>query len=189
MNYLKHFGLIPFIFLMIGSFQHSNSNNIDITTLRNYQKGIFFDTIKSSTQSNSDLFNMFWEEFRYAILNDDTVFIMEHTIFPLSITGPMDGDSIVKINRDQFETIFDAFLQQISGLNFQNYSETELEYILRTPSVTVNHLNIFSKNCPNEKVMVGAMIFEYQINIWRLVLLSFQYPTFEKAGIFYPDAY
>ncbi|MDD2631950.1 MAG: hypothetical protein PHH42_05730 [Bacteroidales bacterium] len=181
------FSIIFFLCVIFKIVANDTGNSYTKKRVEIVQKRNSSDTIKQSKINNADSFNEFWFTFRHAILQDDTSFIIKHTIFPIKVRGPLDGEPIVELNKENFTTIFNVFLNQISGLNTENYSETELEYIVRNPTLPLENLNKFNNHCPTDIIMVGAMEFENADNEWYLRMLYLEYSTFEKAGILYPE--
>lgn len=135
---------------------------------------------------NNASFENFWLIFREAIINSDSSVIKQNTIFPLSLRGPLDEDPIINISGSRFIECFNAFLKQPSGLNRYDLTETEMDYIKRTPSIFVKHLSKFEPVCIEEKAMIGGMKFKLCNERWYLSELFLEYETFQNIDISYP---
>jgi len=138
------------------------------------------DTTKILEYKNNKSFNDFWVEFRKAILDQDTSEIIKNCIFPLETKGPMDEDSIIKFSKNQFDKLFYGYLNQLSGLNPDDFNETELDYISNTPDIFAQHLNKFSMFQADTKARIGGMVFKNINGFWYLYFLYLEYSTYKS---------
>jgi len=80
---------------------------------------------------DSDI-NIFWTEFREAVINMDYETITEFVNFPAETRGALDSDPIIKISIEEFETTFTKYL---SGYDSTQYP-TNYDYIDQNPYLT-----------------------------------------------------
>jgi len=117
-----------------------NISNLTTETIR--------DTINKSFQD-------FWVIFRNAVIENDTIKLVQLTKFPLETRGPQDSDPIVKYDSKNFIIVFQKYLKQDSGLGIDN--ETQLDLIKR---LDIYNKNESKYNIPEENwVRVGNLKF------------------------------
>jgi hypothetical protein len=114
-------------------------------------------------------FILFWKEFRKAIINFDTLDIMQRSNLPLKCRGPLDNDPIIKLSENKFNMVFSLFLKQWNGQDLNE--ETELEFIKRT-GVPTDLINAGIAR-------VGNMVFAIKRKEWKLDFLYLNEETIE----------
>jgi len=138
------------------------------------------ELIKASAQNTyfpvDSSFQVFWDEFRGAVINTDSAKLFKLTNFPLETKGNLDTDPNLYIQTDKFLEIFNWYLTQkyFDGFNLdslitqENYLETPLvsnfEYIKTTETI------LECKYCCGTKswTRMGNLEFELIGGNWML---------------------
>ena len=115
-----------------------------------------------SSQTNIKSYNYtdleeFWKGFRKAILSNNYEEITNYVNFPLQTRGPYDSDQIININKEQFETTFNKYLNEEDGLG-----ETNKIWIEK------NEMPEEINNENDNTVRLGNMIIKKDNNYWKL---------------------
>ncbi len=71
-------------------------------------------------------FSAFWDNFRAAILNQDTIKIIATTHFPFQTRGELDSDPVIEYSKDEFPFVLQTYLQQQEYTALNEQSEFEL---------------------------------------------------------------
>jgi len=116
-------------------------------------------TINNQT-NNSEDFSIFWRQYREKVLKHDIIWLKLNTVFPLTVKGRQDTDTIYKISNSDFENVFDLFLKTKTDMEYG----TNLEYIKVTKeSNAENH-----DGWPSNYRRMNEMIFYFTGNDWKL---------------------
>jgi len=84
-------------------------------------------------------FQVFWTNFRAAVLADRTDQVAEHTAFPFKTRGPVDSDPIVTHTKESFLKNFAKWINMDVGLSKE--PESMRQYIERKTTVTVKDVS------------------------------------------------
>ena len=103
--------------------------------------------------------DVFWKDFKNAVINSDSVRLSQLVDFPLETRGVLDTDPIVKYEKGQFMRLFKAFLKQPTGIN-ANLNETEFGLIKRTERLD-----------SIQGTRLGGMEFNKVKGQWKLTLI------------------
>jgi hypothetical protein len=82
----------------------------------------------SAEQPAAD-FPGFWTQFRRAVLADDMPRVMSMARLPVEVRGPMDGDPVEHLGKEQFPAAFHRLLEQDAGMRPE--PETLRAYVQR----------------------------------------------------------
>lgn len=126
-------------------------------------------------------FPSFWTKFREAAVAGDFPRLAKHTRFPLQTRGMMDEQPVVTYAENEFEKLFGLFLKTPTGLNANNFDETQLDYIKANPTLTFseNKLPIMHDN---KTAAVVSMEFENTAEGWKLTFLYLTDEVYQKTG-------
>jgi hypothetical protein len=142
------------LFAVLKSFSATNLN--DITSL------------SSDTLHNN--FPGFWNDFRLAVMENDTNKIIELTLFPFKTRGPMDSDPVVMYTKREFFKVFKGYLNQKQYLLNDSISITNLNEIERTKFPDERYIT-------SNWARVGNLEFIKKNEKWTLNLAYLEYPT------------
>lgn len=109
---------ILFLALVFASYGFSQNSNMDLEEIQMHKYGVVDSSgnlIPSNPESEKG-FKVFWSVFRTAIITNDWDSIISNTHFPLETRGTMDGDPIVRIEKDRFQFVFKMFLESESSI-------------------------------------------------------------------------
>lgn len=129
----------------------------------------------NDSQDYSDI-NVFWNEFKNDLLNENVKELEKFVQFPLDTRGPLDSNPIVKIKREQFMVMIKLFLSQENGLGYGTNREyfKELEY----PNLDAE------KNLYDGKNMrIGDMLFTLKEEGWKLTFVYLEEESYKELGI------
>ena len=130
-------------------------------------------TVIDTTNHN---FQQFWTTFRKAVIDNDTIEIIQHTKFPLETRGPKDSDPIVKYDRQDFIRVFKKYLNQHSGMRAPN--ETQFEVIKQIEFINEKVNKYYS--VVDNWVRIGNLEFRLINNEWKMTFAYLDYPTIEE---------
>ncbi len=122
---------------------------------------------------HSDI-NIFWDNFRRAILEKDIEELKNLTSFPLGTRGPWDSNPIVRFEESKFENVINIFLEQDYNL------EPSFEYIKRMEILSFNERGPYKEG---DWVRIGDMEFNLIDNSWKLTFIYLDFDSYEKLGI------
>lgn len=126
-------------------------------------------------------FAVFWERFRRAALDNNMEELKKRTVFPLKTRGIMDDSPVLFFNEKEFETMFPLFLKSPTGLNVDNFDETQADYIAGHKIIIFNPYKNPMMN-DNKTATVASMEFENGENGWKLVFLYLDEDVYNKTG-------
>lgn len=126
-------------------------------------------------------FAAFWTDFREAALDGNMDVLKEYTEFPLQTRGMMDNEPVITYSRNEFEPMFALFLQTPTGLNSNNFNETQLDYMRVNPTVTFNE-NRLPMMQDGKKASVASMQFELTLTGWKLKFIYLTDEVYQKTG-------
>jgi hypothetical protein len=130
------------------------------------------DSTHGSSVKDPNHFLPFWESFRKAVIDNDTIKIAGYTDFPFETRSPADADEVVVYTKKQFVKVFGFFLRQPSGIHSEI---TELEDIKKTPVPS-------KKDLSADNVRVGDLVFEYNGKEWKLTFAFLEYSTINEIN-------
>ena len=141
------------------------------------------DTVSVQTDNSPKEtdFAIFWTAFRKAAMDNNMAELKKRTRFPLKTRGIMDDDTEVSYSADAFETLFPLFLNSPTGLNMNNFDETQLDYIKANEKIQFTDSKVpMMQN--NKTASVVSMEFENTNEGWKLVLLYLDDEVSQKMG-------
>jgi hypothetical protein len=90
-------------------------------------------TVAGSAEGTQQEGNVFWRDFRNAILTENNAQLVSMTRFPLTVRGVSDNDTVKHVGKKAFPGVFRRILAQpvtvVSGDNF--VTTTMLEILLK----------------------------------------------------------
>jgi hypothetical protein len=112
-------------------------------------------------------FKAFWNEFRKAVIQEDTLKLIELTNFPLKSHGMLDEDPQIIITKEKYFFYLNKYLHESTGMSFEK--ETNLDYIKRNAVLEKN------RNCNMKKkwCRIANLEFEKIGLTWKLSLIYF----------------
>jgi hypothetical protein len=116
--------------------------------------------------SSDKSFNIFWADFREAVIKNDTTKLTNLTHFPLKVRGERDEDSVIYLRINNFIFYYKKFLLNSSFLVKGIYI-TNFEYIRNTEMP--EKATLFQETKTWKRV--GDLEFEKINNKWGLALL------------------
>ena len=124
-----------------------------------------FSSIACSQQNADTSPQKFWDEFRQAVLSNDTNAITNMTQFPFEQRGVDDSQPAVKYSKDQFDSLFKKVLEQpvvtMEGDNI--IMHTTRKIIIATETIQDEH------KLTAGSFRVDQLVFELKNNKWKLV--------------------
>lgn len=132
-------------------------------------------------------FQAFWTIFRQAALDENYSELKKHCMFPLPTRGEMDNDPIISYSETEFQTLFSAFLQSPTGLNLDNFNETQKDYLKQNEQITFNENKLPMLTVDSEKenqatAHISSMVFTKEPQGWKLSMLYLDEETYTKSG-------
>ena len=127
-------------------------------------------TVQSEILNNSvdKSFNIFWVEFRKAVIKNDTAKLITLTHFPLKVHGDRDEDSLIYLNANNFISFYKKFLLR-STFMVKDSLITNFDYITNTEVAA--KASLFQETESWKRV--GDLEFEKIKNKWGLALLYY----------------
>ena len=129
-----------------------------------------FNPIMAQTENlnleSEKCFNIFWTEFREAVIKCDTTKLVILIHFPLKVSGERDEDSVMYLRKDNFIPYYRKFLLNTSFFIEGRYI-TNFEYIRITK--TPKKATIFQETETWKRI--GDLEFEKIKNKWGLTLI------------------
>eukprot|EP01034_Spumella_vulgaris_P012118 gene12118-15427_t len=104
-------------------------------------------------------FAVFWTQFREAAVAGNFAELAKRTQFPLQTRGMMDEQPVVTYAENEFEKLIQLFLKTPTGLNANNFDETQLDYIKANPTLTFSQGKLPMMQ-DNKTAAVASMEFE-----------------------------
>lgn len=126
-------------------------------------------------------FATFWTRFREAAVAGNFAELTQRTVFPLKTRGMMDGQPVVTYTAEEFGSLFKLFLQTPTGLNADNFNETQLDYIKANPTLTFSESKLPMMH-GNKTAAVVSMEFENTSEGWKLTSLYLTDEVYQKTG-------
>lgn len=126
-------------------------------------------------------FAVFWTHFREAALAGDYAGLAKRTRFPLQSRGMMDEQPVVTYTEAEFEKLFGLFLKTPTGLNANNFDETQLDYIKANPTLKFSETKLPMMQ-GNKTAAVTSMEFENTPQGWKLTFLYLTDEVYAKTG-------
>lgn len=108
---------------------------------------------------------LFWKEFRQAVIEENYKKLDTLTQFPLAVHGETDFSPIRKIDKSKFQETFKKVLAQ-SIIGLENGKTTELslrDIVVKTSRLEKKHIL-----APDKFFRVSDLEFEYKENTWKL---------------------
>ena len=161
----------------------TNSNGNVVQNNESKSKADSHNSSKTDSKSvvNNADFNVFWSDFREAVLNNNVSEMEKFTQFPLETRGPYDFNPVIKFDKSKFEKIMNLYLKEKIGTDV-DFTETQLEYIR-------NHKNLDSLNAKQPVVQggnwarVGDMQFKLINGSWKLTFVYLSGESYKQLGI------
>ena len=122
-----------FIFLLLTSFSCKEHNN---KNFNNENDSIKNQTIINKKTIQDNNFQFFWDKFKKAIFNNDSVLLINMTNFPLKTHGNEDIDPQIDINKNNFFIVLKICLNNTIYDPIKDDDITISEYIEKTIDVT-----------------------------------------------------
>jgi hypothetical protein len=129
----------------------------------------------SDSKDYSDI-NIFWNEFKNDLLNENEKELEKFVQFPLDTRGPFDSNPIVKIKREQFKEMIKLFLSQENGLDYR----TNREYF---KGLEYPNLNVEKNLYDGKNMRIGDMQFTLKEEGWRLTFVYLEEKSYKELGI------
>jgi len=173
MKYLLYIGIITILFSCSNSEKEQtttqSSDSVNATPVRNQPVLSKADSLNIANASNGE-FAVFWPVFRRAVLNKDTLAVLQMTRFPFETRGESDTDPVIRFNQDDFFRVYRLLLSQWTGLHV---SGKQLDMIRTTT-------NTASINPTADWARVSAMEFQKVGGRWKLAFAYLNEETIEK---------
>jgi hypothetical protein len=115
----------------------------------------------------SDDFQNYWNDFREAVINSDSMKLLTMTSFPLKSHGVSDNDPRILISNNNFYYYFKICLNEDTGMSIN--SESNLDFIKKTDKII--DYKFYTKNIDWQRI--NAMEFQKIKNSWKLTLIYF----------------
>ena len=117
----------------------------------------------SASRGSSDYteFDVFWADFRSAVLSNDSEAVMALTHFPFQIKGDYDGDPVILLDQAAFERNIAAMLARDPGTSLDKTTQRDLIADLVSPGP--DSLNF---------AMFGGFVFERVDGRWWFVMAN-----------------
>ena len=125
------------------------------------------ESINNELSETKDSLQLFWNEFRSAVMNEDSLTLMQLTQFPLNSHGILDDDPQISIGKDQFYYYFKICLNEQTGLSLDN--ETNFDYIKKVS--ILNEDMHFSR--VDNWARISNFVFERLDGNWKLTQIYF----------------
>lgn len=132
--------------------------------------------INTSTEQD---FSKFWTAFRNAVLENNMAEIKKRTSFPLLTRGEMDNSAVIPVSEKEFDSVFSVFLETPTGLNANDFNETERQYIKANPTITFNENKLPMMS--DSTASITSMEFKKYNNGWKMVSLYLDEDTYIKC--------
>ncbi len=116
-------------------------------------------------------FELFWNDFRKAVLVDDMENLGSLTQFKLEAHGSSESDPTILYGEKEFPVVFHAYLRQMSGEEGKQI-EKESELIERTKILTTTD--------QKDKTKVGGMEFNKVNGNWKLISLQLDVESIDE---------
>lgn len=140
------------------------------------------DTAKAEAPTGEEKdFDSFWTRFREAAVAGNFGEVAKRTQFPLQTRGEMDDQPVVTYSESEFEKLFTLFLQMPTGLNANNFNETQLDYIKANPKLSFSDNKLPMMSGENI-ASVTSMEFEKTPSGWKLKRLFLTDEVYKKTG-------
>jgi len=147
------------IFILNACSTNQENNGRILNTVTSYADN-------SKTIAEED-FQLFWNAFRQAILDNDSVRLVKMTNFPLKSHGNLDDDPQPLIAKGKFYQFLQKCLNEQTGMTPNN--ETNLDYIKRT----INLVDDRYYTHQTDWCRVSSFEFQKIENNWKLTLIYF----------------
>lgn len=126
----------------------------------------FFALIISSgcaAGKSDNSFQIFWTEFRTAVIQNDYKSLEKFTKFPLEIRGPDDSTPTEYLKKDDFEDVFNRVMQQKTYVPLDDDSlvETSMREIVDNTRLIADAKDV-------EEYQIEQLVFEYVSGQWFL---------------------
>jgi hypothetical protein len=155
--------MIKTIFLVLVSFALLGSNY----PLTKGQINSHESHLDQDQESTSDDFQNYWNDFRKAVINSDSLNLKDLTNFPLKTHGFLDQDPQFHIKKEKFYYFFKVCLNSSTGMSSE--PETNLDLIKRTIKLEKGLYYTRVKNW----CRVSGFEFNKINNQWKLTLIYF----------------
>lgn len=142
------------------------------------------DTVQQTREVRENAeagFAGFWTRFRAAALAGNYTELSRYTVFPLQTRGLMDNQPVITYSEGEFAALFKLFLQTSTGLNTDNFDETQADYIKANPTITFNTGKLPLMH-DNKTAAVASMEFENTSAGWKLKFLYLTDEVYAKTG-------
>jgi hypothetical protein len=127
------------------------------------------ESIKKEVQINKEVnFAEFYSSFRDAVLLKKNELILNSVNFPIEVRGYLDDDPILKINKKDFLSIFDASINTLTEVDPQTDEMCSTFYILKKTENILTY-KLYTKS--NEFQRFGNLIFNIINNEWKLTAI------------------
>jgi hypothetical protein len=129
-------------------------------------------------------FPAFWTVFRNAVMENKMDEIKKRTRFPLQTKGVMDSevDEMTEYSQNEFDEMFNLFLQMPTGLNPDNFNETHQEYITKHPQIVFEEFKNPHMSGQKDMATIASMLFHKNKGKWELTLLYLDEDIYAKTG-------
>ena len=124
---------------------------------------LFFISIVSlgcMANNKDSSFQLFWNEFRTAVVEDNYANLEKLTKFPLEVRGVHDSMPIEYFKNDEFKIIFDRIMEQ------KIYSVHEEDLVLTNMKAIVNDTELVSDMKNGDQYRVEQLVFDYIDGQW-----------------------
>lgn len=162
---------LGFLFFSVGCGNHKPADPVPVT-----------DSAQTETVPAPETdFATFWSKFREAAVAGNFAELAKRTQFPLKTRGMMDEQPVIVYAENEFEPMFKLFLQTPTGLNANNFDETQLDYIKANPTLTFSAGKLPMMH-DNKTAAVVSMEFENTPTGWKLKFLYLTDEVYQKTG-------
>ena len=127
------------------------------------------ESIADTTNSN---FQQFWDNFREAVINNDTSKIIQLTRFPFETRGPQDSDPIIKYEKKKFLKVLEAYLKETTTWREDFSTITSREEIKRILKPDKTYVQ-------GDWARIGNLEFKKENGKWFLIFAYLGYPSIE----------
>jgi hypothetical protein len=162
--------MIKTFFLLLVSFALVISNNPKIKGQTNSKENHTYQ----DQVGTSDDFQNYWNDFRKAVINSDSLKLIELTNFPLKTHGFLDQDLQFLINKERFYYFFKVCLKMDTGWSIE--PETNLALIKRT--IKLEKGKYYTK--VDDWCRVSAFSFNKINKQWKLTLIYINTANYEN---------
>jgi hypothetical protein len=164
---MKRFLFSLIIILFVALIQNCTGQVKGITSTKDSSKQVVADEKTRAISQLSDYF-IFWEVFRKAIIENDTVKLKELTNFPLKAHGYQDSDPIIEVSKDDFLKVFNKCLKEQTVVD--KIDGSILEHIKRLSNLRLSN-ELVTEEAYLSWQRVGNMEFEKLNNKWMLTAI------------------